>query len=490
MMRKYILQLIAVLAIGTGVMPSIYSMLMGGHAFYEQNTNNCLKCHSDIRNELDLSVNHASFTCEDCHVNPNLKGSMSTHGNVINPRCLDCHGNMPLFDNDSHKDLISSALSNSLMKGENEACISCHTTKSLDFTMNFADTYKLDASRKSGNEGWQVSDFSKITMVDNIDNSSIQVKGTVSQHIFPSLSEFECEKCHSRERDQLSSSFHDSFSCNMCHQLNPGFHSANIPSCRSCHIYNTNSGAGRSGAGSADAHAQFVSSADNLQIGEGNNVACPSCHSNFNKDITFTRPSYFEYDVVNSSSGNWLIENLDFGPMKNVEVTKTLDVNGGEAHNISLDGECVSCHDDIKDAVIAGGHSNEQWKGKHDYTKYSDMNLYCKSCHMPDTKNTGGDSPYPAFPFNSAVHGSMKISCIDCHGKSDLLVDINGNNKNPPYDSSVMGNIQDSLAQQPYFVQSYLCMACKNAGNPGIATNGSLHFKVYTEPQVTVNLVK
>ena len=113
------------------------------------------------------------------------------------------------------------------------------------------------------------------------------------------------------------------------------------------------------------------------------------------------------------------------------------------------------------------------------------MNSYCKSCHKPQTKNEFGVSPYPADPFNSPFHSTMKITCLDCHGRyENLYTDINGGMKIPPYNSGDMGNIDISIREQNPFVQSYLCIACKNSGNP--VPNTSLHFKLYTEPEVTV----
>jgi len=234
--------------------------------------------------------------------------------------------------------------------------------------------------------------------------------------------------------------------------------------------------------GTADAHLPFVLSANNNNLSDGSNIACSICHSSINKNITFIRPSYIEWDVVKSQN-NWNIQNISFGPMKEVSVTNYI---GGKLHNISKDLNCESCHEDIKQAVVSGGHSNEQWKHKHNYLDYQDMNSYCRSCHKPLTQEKNGNSPYPAYPFNSKVHGAMKISCLDCHEKfADLLVDLNGNYETPKYKNS-MGGIEDSMALQPVFSQSYICIACKNAGNPAPLPNNPLHFKVYTEPQVTI----
>ena len=447
------------------IVPPIYSVFSGQHSFSDD-SNNCLKCHGDIKKELDSSSYHTSLSCGDCHVN---SSGNSMHGNIINSRCIDCHSQVENEVNnnkESHKPFIQQANLNSLMKGDNEACISCHTTKSINFNILFADIYQLKSTRIG--EGWQISDLSK-NIIDSIP-VSVDSNGTAGQHTFPSLSELKCEKCHERERVQLdNSNFHKDLSCESCHQLGKNgsgnvsdiYHIAEIPLCLNCHVYNSDIG--------KDAHTPFVSSAQNS--GEVNS-ACSSCHSTFNNKITFTRPSYIEWDVRNDN-GSWFVENLTIGTNKDIEINK--NYSNGNLHDISLDGDCISCHKDINDAVTSGGHSYEGQV--HNYNKYTDMNVYCISCHRPLTQDVLGTN----------IHGAIKISCIDCHTKS-LSVDImrNGNSEQPLYDSSKMGGIETSISGQPYFIQSYLCIVCKNIGNPSPVNGSSLHFKMLTEPNVDI----
>ncbi|MCZ7355986.1 MAG: hypothetical protein O8C66_08385 [Candidatus Methanoperedens sp.] len=496
---------IAILAI-----PAIFSLLGGQHWFYDSNNSYCVKCHSDIKSELLLSGIHTSFTCENCHV-LNTSSNL-THGNVISPRCLDCHGTSnrtvdsdgntsvsPLakvfgeniMNDESHNPFITGANSSPFLKGENEACVSCHTAKSLTISMLYALTYEFNADR-TNDSSWQLSNYSKNDFSRHL---LIQDNESTGIHEFPALTQLKCEKCHSETRDQLNSSFHHKdFSCGSCHQLYSSYHASSVPPCLYCHgatplnVTDQNGNPARTApvyAGDLngpDAHIPFVISANNSNISTGNDVACTSCHSSFNTNISFTRPSFIEWDVVDSS-GTWTIENLTYGLTKEVNVTKYLN---GKIHNISdISGiDCISCHSDINDAVISGGHSNEQWKQKHNFTDYTDMNSYCKSCHRPSTQNSNGTTPYPAYPFNSPNHGAIQITCLDCHGKPDLLVNLNENAQIPVYNSTAMGGIENSIGAEPAFIQSYLCMACKNTNNP--VPNNSLHFKIYTEPQVTI----
>jgi len=514
---RHILLLVALLASSVFVIPAVYSIFAGQHWFYEKGAASCLKCHPDIKQEIDSSVHHLSFTCENCHVFNTSQNQ--THGGVVAPRCLDCHsvppqvvidpvGNLYLSpiakvfgenitNKESHNALIASANASFLMKGENEACIFCHTAKSIELKIHFADTYRFNSNRLSSG-AWQLSNYLKNTELGG--DFFAQSNGSTGNHLFRATGELKCDKCHSNMREELnSSSHHKYFACSSCHQLSSTFHSSSTPSCLDCHgstsriVTDLNGNTLVSPAASvyaanqsgADAHIAFVSSSKNASISVESNIACSSCHSGFNNNISFTRPDYIEWDVVNSS-GTWSIQNLSIGAVKEIKATKYLD---GKIHNISMVSEvnCMYCHNDIRQAVIAGGHSNEQWKQKHNFTGYSNMNSYCRSCHMPVTQNNIGSSPYPQYPFNSPIHGAMTISCLDCHGKSgSLYVNIDGMMQTPAYNSSAMGNIESSIGTKPVYIQSYLCIACKNTGNP--IPNNSLHFKLYTEPLVIINV--
>jgi len=336
------------------VLPTVYSLFSGEHTMYDIGTSNCLKCHPDIKQELDSSSHHTYFSCENCHY---LNSSSNQTHDAKSSQCLDCHA-LPLR--------IVTDLNN--------------------------NTFMTPLARVFG---------------ENITN--------------------------------------------------------------------------------AESHNPFVSGAMTNPLMEGENEACVSCHSAFNTNMNISRPEFIEWDVINSS-GTWTISNLVLGQMKIVnEVNNTTNLDG-KLHNINLgmtDVNCISCHEDIKIAVMAGGHSNEQWGKNHSYTAYPDLNSYCRSCHEPITQDNIGISPYPANPFNLPIHSSMTISCMDCHGKSgNLFVDINGGLKTPPYNSNSMGNIENSISSKPAFIRGYFCMACKNTGNP--VPNDSLHFKLYTEPQVII----
>lgn len=436
---KNIFLVLALICITIISMPTIYSKFSGQHNI--NNVGDCIKCHSDVQRELESSIYHESLACEYCHGSDG-GGNDSTHGNVISPRCLYCHSNIEEYlKNDSHSSFISGATYSPLRKEENEACISCHTTKSLGMKFTYSDTYKLIATRDNDSSGWQIIGSKDMGSTIQYNITYTQSSG---QHYFPSLDSLKCEKCHQDMRDQLDSSRHTGLSCNDCHSNSTGIHASRTSLCTDCHFYID----GYSGGESADAHISFV-----FDSGKEKNMACSSCHSSFNNNIEFIRPQYIEWDVVsNVNNSNWTIENVSIGPDKSVMVNKSLD---GKLHNVNIDVNCILCHKDIRDAVIRGGHSNERWMQKHSYTGEV-TSEYCKSCHMPDS-------------IGLPRHSAIKISCVDCHSTSEN-----------------MGNIEGSIEKQKLFIQSYLCMSCKNTGNPIPDTNTSLHFKFYTEPEVAI----
>ena len=441
---KNIFLIVALLCILVISMPTIYSKFSGQHDISE--AGECIRCHSDIQHDLESSAYHQSFACEYCHGSGG-GGNDSTHGNVISPRCLYCHSNIEKdLNNDSHSSFISVATLSPLRKEENEACISCHTTKSLDMTFTYADTYKLIADRYSNDE-WQITGSKDMGSTIQYDIKYSQSSG---QHNFPSSDSLKCEKCHQDMRDQLDSSSHADLSCSDCHSNSTGMHASRTSLCADCHFYIERYNGDRQ---NKDAHIPFV-----FNSGKEKNMACSSCHSTFNNNIEYIRPQYIEWDVEDNSSWGvsnvavtaWVIANVAVGPDKTVTVNKSLD---GKLHNVNRDVDCVLCHQDIKDAVIRGGHSNERWKQKHNYGGSDVTSEYCKSCHL----------------LNSESHSAIKISCVDCHNTSEN-----------------MGDIERSIEKQKLSIQSYLCISCKNTGNPVPSMNTSLHFKMYTEPEVTI----
>lgn len=482
MKLKNVFLLLAIISVMVVTMPEIYSLFTGQHDWYDIIPSGiqipCLKCHSNIKQEID-AAGVMNFDCQTCHVNDTSLYGSDRHGNVAKPRCLNCHSYIETkLSNDAHRFFIEGARSSGLHKDENEACISCHTKKSLNIKFTFADIYKLAIFRDLSGV-WQVSGSKALEK--GIKHNAIYndpSKVNTGQHQFVGKVNVVCEKCHSDIRGQLNTSVHYRKACRECHLKEPesGYnHAAAVPRCLDCHSYIfDNPGISNNVNRDIEAHMPLIDFGINSN--ELKNVACSSCHSTFTNQLNFSRPEYIEWDVVAYGEDNWSIENVTLGPMKKMSWYKKLD---DKLHNITRNINCPSCHQDIRDAVMRGGHANEQWKKEpHNYRDYRDMITYCRSCHKPIVNIVGYEN-----------HGGMKISCIDCHSKN-IRVDIrrNGDMKEPPFPSGDMGNIDQSMAKYNKNLQSYFCIACKNTGLPKPEGDRPLHFKIYTEPNVTIYL--
>jgi len=53
-MKRSVLLYVALLALTVSVMPNVIAVFAGQHSFYNDMGLNCVTCHSDIKNQLDL----------------------------------------------------------------------------------------------------------------------------------------------------------------------------------------------------------------------------------------------------------------------------------------------------------------------------------------------------------------------------------------------------------------------------------------------------
>jgi hypothetical protein len=185
--NKLILIGIAIGAIGLVALPQTLALFAGQHNFYDTIGQNaaaipCEKCHADIFSELSQpgSVNavHKAQGCSGCHVTtaPTKEG-LTQGGSPTNdfhaaalPLCLDCHsGTGPGLDArsilvgsvEAHKPFANEANNSLLLRGSNEACISCHTHVAVD--INWTKAYKISFNAKenatTGVHDWTVDNF-------------------------------------------------------------------------------------------------------------------------------------------------------------------------------------------------------------------------------------------------------------------------------------------------------------------------------------------
>lgn len=142
MKNKTIVLVVAVLAIGLFVMPTVLSMFTGQHAFVEKVDTNCIKCHAAEGDELAAGATYHNFgqggneACKMCHDKTNTIAGEDGHAAVTLP-CVYCHSDIIGELNktqEAHTEFAEAAINDTLQEGANEACIACHTHKGVNIT--------------------------------------------------------------------------------------------------------------------------------------------------------------------------------------------------------------------------------------------------------------------------------------------------------------------------------------------------------------------
>ena len=199
--------LAAIIGLGIVVLPETYSMFAGQHNFYDTTTNGlqvpCKKCHSDIISELSqpgkVNLIHKVMDCDQCHVTaaPNSEGLYQGSGGQFHAAavvaCIDCHNRtwlsgtfdhsriigsglgcldchkLPISDNfsaveiysqeESHRNFAEGASGSKLLKGANEACISCHTHVRVNITWTKAAYISMNVNVNT-NGSWSITNIS------------------------------------------------------------------------------------------------------------------------------------------------------------------------------------------------------------------------------------------------------------------------------------------------------------------------------------------
>lgn len=182
---------IAVLVIGLFILPETLALFVGQHDFYDTTASgngiDCLKCHADVRDELNRAsavntLHRFGYSdarmCEDCHMTtaPQLKeGLVQGPGGQFHaaaaPACLDCHGGtgpglsaleIITGSEEVHKAFANESNISKLLKGANEACISCHTHIGVNITWTKATTIEFDSKEvvlSDGSHYWNITQF-------------------------------------------------------------------------------------------------------------------------------------------------------------------------------------------------------------------------------------------------------------------------------------------------------------------------------------------
>lgn len=233
MRNKTILIGIGILAVGLLALPQTLALFIGQHDWYDTTnvaTNGvpCSKCHADVVTEMMNAADggtvgtannlhrfggttNGNDFCLGCHMTGIDTVAGYNQGNVTGgnyhaaalPRCLDCHnapgvgyagakGALEIYGaNEAHKPFVEYANGTNVtfFKGENEACIACHThvavdiiwTKYTKMTLNATEQPDVDTHK------WVLSNFQAENLVivktqgnTTGNGTSIVLSGTLS----------------------------------------------------------------------------------------------------------------------------------------------------------------------------------------------------------------------------------------------------------------------------------------------------------------------
>lgn len=213
----------------------VITMLNGSHSINsltsDANDIECTDCHQRMRNQLGNSSIHSSFDCEECHRLARTAGGgvikYATHNNsgitvgneshaAYTPRCLDCHGSNGVYYNNTwtqkqaptaiafnessygsdysaHKPFVEQALDWGFSKGENEACIACHTNYSMELNFKRPEWFQFNVDKKSGGISFSNADYG------STNTTTIYVSGSGAKHEFKQgyKEGVKCQDCHS-----------------------------------------------------------------------------------------------------------------------------------------------------------------------------------------------------------------------------------------------------------------------------------------------------
>lgn len=227
-MNKLLIIGIAILATGLVALPQTFALFAGQHDWYDVNSADgaggvtgipCMKCHADVKAQMDAmgaNLPHTSSAmgtnpCVTCHVDSQIDKGAITEADIggsaadklhaaAAPLCLDCHGDGvgKGFSYSSAPDAVSifgttysanvgsievhgnfannaSATGEDVLKGENEACVGCHTHVGVNAT--WIKPTMLSFRAESSTKGkWTVSNFAADAGYTNITGAPVGVE--------------------------------------------------------------------------------------------------------------------------------------------------------------------------------------------------------------------------------------------------------------------------------------------------------------------------
>ncbi len=180
--NTYIIIVIAV--IGATLLQTSSFIKRDNHAAI-QDKNDCIKCHDNIKAQLDKSAYHTSFACGQCHPRSAINHTME------HPECDYCHDTTHLSDNlEAHSGFVPM---------NSQGCIACHTNYNVILNYSRPEFIVFSISNVSGN--WIISNFSTIGML-NLSYNTLRAGGN---HNIKNVS---CRECHEDIFEAVSAKGH------------------------------------------------------------------------------------------------------------------------------------------------------------------------------------------------------------------------------------------------------------------------------------------
>lgn len=339
--KQILLVLIVLIGIGMFAIPSTVSLFAGQHSFVNidaaGNQINCVKCHSDVQNELTAVGDrpHDEFTCSMCH---RIEAGGSSGDNVVfiqNYANGDVKRTMLLSESDIERlpltipnvgsikgkdvDGVTPITKILTKQGDSNwlaATVSPSTdplfvgdlTESGEVTR--VDTVKagvyLDTNTTTQKSGVRISDISvrngkKSTYVNWIMNGTkqpvVNYTGFGSEVVNPGYGEYHAASL---------------VSCMACHAGEPpeGHEAGELSTCKNCHYGGGAAIDGQAGQqmraleaggldGEKEAHTEFLTTVDGITVQQDgySNGACVACHTMTAVDITYTKPTDYGMSV-------------------------------------------------------------------------------------------------------------------------------------------------------------------------------------------------
>lgn len=372
---------------------------------YDSNVNsNCSSCHATDKatKTTDLVKLHTDkgLTCDSCHANPQIKGTIIIEDGVMNiPACAACHnGTIAPTADSKHQSIDHTVTTYQTVSQVN--CASCHATDPTTGATNLVKLHNNNCDQCHNN--------------NSISGTIINNNGTVD----PILT---CNTCHNGAIAPTPESKHSSQ-----HDPATGYGSYTYDSavnCANCHTSLQLTSAHNSSVTCNTCHSSTVQAVKNVISNNLSNIAvktpftCADCHNNLpNKHTQKHAVTTFETTGDSDCTG-----------CHSKELMKTHD---------PAKVNCNTCHGDTapqaaKDTIAANISSVT---ATPQYT--------CKSCHP---------GPHPSLEHKvSNYEANSNVDCASCHatdqtkGGTDLAKLHNNNcslcHSNPAINGTIINN--------------------------------------------------